>query len=247
MENKNALEVKNVSLYYEFVQSKSIKREVISSLKIWKKKEKLKTHRALNDLSFELKKGDTVGIIGRNGAGKSTLLRLIGGIFEPNEGEIDTFGNKVSLLALGTGFQAELSGIENIYLNGLLLGLTKKYVDEKLEDIIAFADIGAFIYNPVRTYSSGMLTRLAFSIAIYVNPDILLIDEVIGVGDEEFQRKSSKEIQRMIHSDKTVIMVSHSMGYLKQHCNKILWLEKGSKVMYGETEEVIQKYLELTK
>lgn len=247
MNKQLTLKVEGVKLQYEFVQNKSIKRELISNLKFWKKNEKRVSYQALNDVSFDAYKGDTIGIIGRNGAGKSTLLRVIAGVFKPMEGNVEIYSQNVSLLALGTGFQAELSGVENIYLNGLLLGLNKKQIKERMREIIDFSELGEFINYPVRTYSSGMLSRLAFSTAIHIDPDILLIDEIIGVGDEEFKRKSSERIKNMIESDKTVVIVSHSMQFIKDMCNKVLWLEKGNVIKYGETEEVIKEYLDATR
>ncbi len=247
MEKKLALIVNDVSLNYEFVQSKSIKREIVSKFKFWKKENKTKSIQALKNISFEINKGDSVGIIGRNGAGKSTLLRVIAGIFKPESGQINIENQKVSLLALGTGFQQELSGVENIYLNGLLLGLSRKEIKSRMKDIIEFSQLGEFINYPVRTYSSGMRSRLAFSTASHVDPDILLIDEVIGVGDEEFKRKSSERIMNLISSERTVVIVSHNLAYVKEMCDKTVWLEKGEMVMFGDTEKVVEAYISETR
>lgn len=237
-----ALKVENVSLSYEFMQSKGIKQTILNFYKLNEKKPKKIKYDALKNVSFEVKHGDVVGIIGKNGAGKSTLLKIVAGVFSPNNGKLETYGQKVSLLALGTGFQNELTGIENIYLNGLLLGLSKKEIDKRKRNIIDFADIGEFIYRPVSTYSSGMVARLAFSIAIYIDPDILLIDEIVGVGDKDFKEKSSLKVQEQINSGKTVLIVSHSLSYIKEQCNKVLWLEKGEVIMYGDKVEVLNAY-----
>lgn len=220
----------------------SLKQE-LGNLFSKKKERAVKEVWALKNLTFEIEKGQTVGIIGSNGAGKSTLLKVVGKIFEPDSGIVDTGNQSVSLLALGTGFQGELSGIENIYSNGLLLGLSKKEIDEKLEDIIDFAGVGEFIEHPLKAYSSGMRARLAFSIACHVEPDILLIDEVLGVGDQNFKEKSGNKIKELINSERTVLLVSHSLSVMRELCDKVIWIEKGELKGYGETNEVLDNYL----
>lgn len=237
-----ALKVENLNLKYKFVRNMSLKQEIGRVLRR-RNESAIKEVWALKNLSFTIEKGQTVGIIGSNGAGKSTLLKVIAKIFEPDTGSIDTGDQSVSLLALGTGFQGELSGIENIYSNGLLLGLSKKEIDEKLQDIIEFSGVGEFIDHPLKAYSSGMRARLAFSIACYVEPDILLIDEVLGVGDQNFMEKSNKKIKEIIHSDRTVLLVSHSLPVMRELCDKVLWLDKGELKGFGDTEEMISQYL----
>jgi len=182
----------------------------------------------LSDISFDLHRGETVGIIGRNGAGKSTLLRLIAGILEPDRGQIINHGARVSLLSLGVGFVPHLSGKQNAMLSGMLLGLRRQEIARRMEAIIEFSGLGHFINQPLHTYSSGMRARLGFSVAIQVDPDVLLIDEVLGVGDEEFRTKSTSEMKRLIKSDKTVVLVSHSLPTVKELCDRAVWIEEGS-------------------
>lgn len=241
--NRKTVTVTNVGLTYKFMKSRSIKNEILSSVKFWKKRSKKQPFRALNNINFEISEGDVVAVIGNNGAGKSTLLRLLAGIYRPDgDGVIDTHGNNCALLALGAGFNPNLTGVENIYINGLLLGMTRKEIKENIRDIISYSELGDFIDNPVKTYSSGMKSRLSFSIVTKFKPDILLIDEVLGVGDKGFREKSSKTINELITSGKTVIIVSHRMNYLKKMCNKCIWLEKGEIVMYDEIQKVVSEY-----
>jgi lipopolysaccharide transport system ATP-binding protein len=196
----------------------------------------------LNDISFDLHRGETVGIIGRNGVGKSTLLRLIAGILEPDSGKIINHGARISLLSLGAGFVPHLSGRQNAILSGMLLGLHRSEIAEKMEAIIEFSDLGQFIDQPLRNYSAGMRARLGFSVAIQVDPDVLLIDEVLGVGDEAFRKKSSTEMKRLIKSDKTVVLVSHSLPIVKELCDKVVWIENGFIKASGKTETVLELY-----
>jgi len=197
---------------------------------------------ALRHVSFTVSKGDTIGVIGRNGSGKSTLLRVIGGIYPPDEGEVSVQGSVSTQFSLGAGFETELSGIENIYLNGILMGLSKKYIDSVLDDIIGFADIGEFINMPVKTYSTGMETRLGFAIAIHVHRDIVLIDEILVVGDAEFRKKCDERLDKIM-GERTILLVSHDMNAIRRFANKVIWLDKGQIVAQGEPEEVIQRYL----
>lgn len=198
----------------------------------------------LNDISFDIHRGETIGVIGRNGVGKSTLLRLIAGILEPDVGRIVNHGARVSLLSLGVGFVPHLSGRENAMLSGMLLGLRKNEIAQKMDAILEFSGLGDFFDQALHTYSSGMRARLGFSVAIQVDPDVLLIDEVLGVGDEEFRTKSTAEMKRLIKSDKTVVLVSHSLPTVKELCNKTVWIEEGVVANYGDTETVLKLYTE---
>lgn len=197
---------------------------------------------ALRHVSFTVERGQTVGIIGRNGSGKSTLLRVIAGIYPPDEGKVYVDGEVTTLFSLGTGFNPELSGRDNIYLSGLLIGLTKDKIDEIIDDIIEFAELGDFIDMPVRTYSSGMHSRLGFAIAIHSHKDIVLIDEILGAGDVAFRQKADVEMSRII-GEKTVLLVSHDMSSIKRFAHKVIWLDKGSIAAMGEPKEVIEQYL----
>lgn len=200
---------------------------------------------ALNEVSFSLNAGETLGIIGANGAGKSTLLRLIAGITEPDRGQIwRQKGISASLLALNVGFKPELSGRENVVIGGLLLGLSLKKIRHLMDEIYAFSELGDFFERPVGTYSTGMRARLGFAVAIHADPDILLIDEVLGVGDERFKLKSHQAMQEKIRAKKTVVLVSHSMQAISSLCDRVLWLHHGRSVACGPTEQVIGQYLE---
>lgn len=197
-----------------------------------------------SNISFDLHRGETVGIIGRNGAGKSTLLRLIAGIHEPDVGRIVNHGARVSLLSLGVGFIPHLSGRQNAMLSGMLLGLRKQQIAQRMDAIIEFSGLGGFIDQPLRTYSSGMRARLGFSVAIQVDPDVLLIDEVLGVGDQEFREKSTTEMKRLIKSDKTVVLVSHNLPTVRELCDKVVWIENGDVKQLGETGIVLDRYVQ---
>jgi lipopolysaccharide transport system ATP-binding protein len=201
---------------------------------------------ALNNVSFEVKKGETFGIIGQNGSGKSTLLKIISNVLSPSSGEVLVNGKVSSLLELGTGFNPELSGIENVYFNGTLLGFTKEEMDSKLDEILSFADIGEFIRQPVKTYSSGMYVRLAFSVATQIDPDILIVDEALSVGDMFFQAKCISRMKKMIDNEgTTLLLVSHTMDTVKALCSKAILLNKGQMLMNGSAVDVAQKYFEL--
>lgn len=239
----NIIEAKNLNIKYTFIQSMNFRNSIFGRFKKGGEK-RAKTVHALKDLTFDIERGKTIGLIGGNGAGKSTLLRVFANVYEPDSGEIQINTNSVSLLALGAGFQNDLPGIDNIYLNGILLGLKKHEVDEKIDEIIEFAEIGDFINAPLRTYSSGMRTKLAFSIASHVEPELLLIDEVFSVGDARFKKKSDKKIRSLINENRTVIMVSHSLGVIEDLCDEVIWLEKGSIIETGETKRVLKNYRE---
>jgi lipopolysaccharide transport system ATP-binding protein len=197
---------------------------------------------ALKDVSFDLYQGDTLGVIGRNGVGKSTLLRLMAGIMQPTRGELINYGHQASLLSMQLGFIYYLSGRENAILSGMIMGLRKREILQRIDSIIEFAELGDFIDQPIATYSSGMLARLGFAVAFQVDPDILLIDEILGVGDAEFYQKSAKMMQEKIHSNKTIVFVSHHAGLIQQLCNRAVWIENGVSRMTGETKDVLAEY-----
>lgn len=241
--SENAIEVRNLKLYYRSMQAYSIRDNLFRF-----KRNRKEVFEALKGISFDVPKGQILGIIGQNGSGKSTLLRTIGGIFSPDEGSVELFGHTVSLLSIGVGFQPQQTGRTNIMLSGLLLGFTEEQVREKMEEIIDFADLGGFIDRPVRTYSSGMYSKLAFSITAVLETDIMLIDEVLSVGDEQFKKKSFQKMKSLISDEnRTVLIVSHSLGAIKELCHKVLWLHQGEIKMFGEPDEIIAEYQNDTK
>lgn len=235
-----ALEVNNVVVDYY-----SIKRRQLKEIFKLNKKEKF---RALDSITFKVNKGEVLGIIGQNGSGKSTLLKTIANIFEPDSGSINSFGNKVGLLSLGAGFDNNLSGYENIFLSGMLLGYNKKYIKSIINEIIEFSELKEFIYKPVGTYSSGMYSKLSFAIAAFFEKDIILIDEVLSVGDIHFKEKSSNKIKELISDkEKTVIIVSHSISTVKDLCDRIIWLDEGKIMDQGEPKQILKEYKEFMK
>lgn len=197
---------------------------------------------ALSHVSFSVQKGETIGLIGHNGAGKSTLLKIISGILKPSEGRVVCRGNVVPMLELGSGFDYDLTGRENIFLNGAILGNTKEFLESKYDDIVAFSELGQFINTPIRNYSSGMLARLAFSIASLVEPDILIVDEILSVGDADFQKKSRSRMTELMSGGTTVLFVSHSLDQIKEMCSRCIWLEHGSIQMEGSADSVCDAY-----
>ena len=197
---------------------------------------------ALDHVSFKVERGETLGLIGHNGAGKSTMLKVISGILKPTEGNVTVRGNVVPMLELGSGFDLDLTGRENIYLNGAIMGYDKEFLDEKYSDIVEFSELGQFIEVPIRNYSSGMLARLAFSIASLVDPEILIVDEILSVGDAAFQEKSRARMMEMMGGGTTVLFVSHSLDQIREMCQHVLWLEHGVVKMYGETEDICHAY-----
>jgi len=201
---------------------------------------------ALRHVSFTVERGETVGIIGRNGSGKSTLLRVIAGVYPPDEGKVSVDGEVSTLFSLGTGFSPELSGRDNIYLDGIMIGLTKNQIDGIIDVIIEFAELGEFIDLPVRIYSSGMRARLGFAIAMHSDKDIVLIDEIMGAGDAAFRQKADAEMDRIM-GERTVLLVSHSMATIEKHANRVIWLNKGVIAGMGEPKEVIEQYLAASK
>ncbi len=234
-----SVKVENLVIRYKSLKYASIQRN------FFQKHEKRSSYTAINNISFEVEKGEIFGLTGRNGSGKSTLLRAIGGMLAPDSGKIDIGNQSVALLAIGVGFKPEMTGRENIYIAGLLLGFSQKEIYEKEEEIIDFAELEEFIDMPVRTYSSGMYSRLGFAITATLETDIVLIDEVLSVGDERFQKKSYEKMKQLINNkDKTVIICAHNSTLLRDLCDRVLWLEKGEIVKLGEAEEVLKEYHE---
>lgn len=238
MEREIALEVKDLHISYKCLKSFSIKKSLLHL-----KKADAKVYEAVRGVSFSVPKGEILGIVGKNGSGKSTMLRAIAGIFSPDTGSIDLKGNSVSLLSIGVGFQPKLTGRENIVLSGMLLGFSEAQVREKMDEIIEFANLGDFIDMPVKTYSSGMHSKLAFSITAILEADIMLIDEVLSVGDAKFKKKSYNKMKELIsNEDRTVLIVSHSSETLQELCTSVLWLHEGEMKMIGKPEEVLPAY-----
>ena len=235
---KNAIEVSDVKLRYRCLRTFSIRQSLFSL-----KKSKRESFEALHGVSFEIEKGEIVGVIGRNGSGKSTLLRAIAGIFAPDEGSIELSTPSVSLLSIGVGFQRHLTGRENVMLSGMLLGFQEEEIKEKMDEIIAFAEIGDFIDRPVKTYSSGMFAKLAFSITAILETDIMLIDEILSLGDAKFKNKSYEKMKELIFDhNRTVMIVSHNPDTVRKLCSRVLWLHQGQVMKYGKTEEVLKEY-----
>lgn len=206
------------------------------------KKNRFKDHRALDHVSLEVKKGETVGIIGTNGSGKSTILKIITGVLSPTSGDVEVNGRISALLELGAGFNMEYSGIENVYLNGMMMGFTKEEMDERLDDILTFADIGDFVNQPCKTYSSGMFVRLAFAVAINIDPEILIVDEALSVGDVFFQAKCYKKFEDFKAQGKTIIFVSHDISSVAKYCDRVILLNKGVKLSEGNPKDTINLY-----
>lgn len=238
---QDIIQVNNITVRYKIANDRvsSLKEFVIKKIK---KSITEKDFLALDNVSFTVEKGDVVGVVGRNGAGKSTLLKVVSGIQKPASGNIVLNGMVVPMLELGAGFDMELSGKENVYLNGAVLGYSKEFLDEKYNDILEFSELGDFINMPVRNYSSGMVARLAFSIASMVNPEILIVDEVLSVGDENFQRKSKNRMIELMSGGSTVLFVSHNIKQIEEICNKAVWLEHGKVVMTGPSDVVCAEY-----
>ena len=239
--SKTAIEVDNVSMKF------NLSREKVDSLKDYIFKTIMREIQynefwALKNVSFSVEKGDRVGILGLNGAGKSTLLKVISGVFKTTEGHVDKHGKMVPLLELGAGFDPQYTGKENIYLYGAMLGYTKKFIDSKYDEIVEFSELQKFMDVPVKNYSSGMKSRLGFSIATVVEPKILILDEVLSVGDAKFRKKSEKKIMSMFDSGVTVLFVSHSLEQVQRLCNKAMILEKGKLIAYGDIDPISEQY-----
>lgn len=245
--SNNAVEVRNIkkSFYLPNHKNDSIKRAITQAFK--KKDKGGNTFNALNGISFDIEKGDFFGILGRNGSGKSTLLKIIAQIYQPTSGSVKTQGKVVSFIELGVGFKPELSGRENVYLNGALLGFSRKEIDAMYDDIVEFAELEKFMGQKLKNYSSGMKVRLAFSVAIRAKADILILDEVLAVGDAAFQKKCNDYFKTLKDEHKTVILVTHSMGNVKEFCNKAIVIEKGKIAFEGGAEEAAEAYMNLFK
>lgn len=234
-----ALTVDNVCIEYRILSNITVQKS------LFKKKSRTEIFEAVKNVSFELEEGEILGIIGKNGSGKSTLLKSIAGVFSPNAGKIDLHGHSISLMALGVGFKDQLSGRENIILSGMLLGFSEDEILSRMDEIIEFAELGDFIDKPVRTYSSGMHSKLAFAITAMLETDIMLVDEVLSVGDERFRKKSLAKMKSLIaDQDRTVVIVSHSIETLREFCDKVLWIHDGETIEYGATNTVLEHYLE---
>ena len=241
MDKTNAIEVRNMSKQFkvEYDKANTLKTKLI----FWNRK-KPEFHQVLNNINLNIKKGETVALIGVNGSGKSTLLKLMTKIIYPTKGTIETDGKLTSLLELGAGFHPDFTGRENIYFNASIFGLTKKEIDARIDDIIEFSELGEFIDNPIRTYSSGMYMRLAFSVAINVDAEILLIDEILAVGDQHFQEKCYNKLRELRDSNKTIVIVTHSLEVVKDLCTRVIWIYKGELRLDGDPTYVVDEYLE---
>lgn len=237
-----AIRVNDVSKLYKLYDKPSDRFKEALGLS---KEQKYKEHYALHNVSFDVKKGETVGIIGTNGSGKSTILKIITGVLNPTSGNVDIKGRISALLELGAGFNMEYTGLENVYLNGTMIGFTKEEIDAKLDDILSFADIGDFVYQPVKTYSSGMFVRLAFAVAINIDPEILIVDEALSVGDVFFQAKCYKKFEEFKKMGKTILMVSHDLGSIAKYCDKVILLNQGKKLEEGEPKKIVDMYKKL--
>lgn len=238
--NDYAIRVDNVSKLYKLYDKPSDRFK--EALGLAGKKKLYKEHYALHNLSFDIKKGECVGIIGTNGAGKSTILKIITGVLNPTEGNVHIDGRISALLELGAGFNQEYTGIENVYVNGTMIGFTREEIDEKMDDILSFADIGDFIYQPVKTYSSGMFVRLAFAVAINIEPEILIVDEALSVGDVFFQNKCYRKFEEFKAQGKTILFVSHDLSSISKYCDRVVLMNKGQKMSEGLPKDMIDLY-----
>lgn len=235
------IQIQDVTMRFRMSNDRimSLKEFVTTALR---GKLKYKEFEALKHVSFTVNRGETVGIIGRNGSGKSTILKIISGIMKPTEGSVSVDGNIVPMLELGSGFDMDLTGRENIFLNGAILGYTEEFLKAKFDEIVAFSELGEFIDVPIRNYSSGMLMRLAFSVAAMVEPEVLIADEILAVGDEAFQYKSLNRMKEMMSGGTTVLLVSHSLDQIREVCDRVVWLDHGNVKMIGDVTEVCDAY-----
>lgn len=241
MNKENAVELRNVEMHFNMSKEKleSLKEYF---LKLVKRQLHFEDFVAVDDVSFDIKKGDVFGIVGLNGCGKSTTLKIISGILKPTKGTVNTSGVIAPLIELGAGFDMDLTARENIYLNGSVLGHSKKFMDEKFEEIVEFSEMREFLDVPMKNYSSGMVARIGFAIATVTTPDILIVDEILAVGDFQFQDKCEQRINKMIEDGTTVIIVSHSIEQIERLCNRCVWLEKGKIRMLGDAKEICDAY-----
>lgn len=240
---ENMIEVKNVSMKFNLGIEKgfSLKQGFVD---MFKKKEKINNDFwALKNINFDVEKGEVVGFIGSNGAGKSTLLKVIAGVMKPTKGKVSVYGNICPMIELGAGFDSQLTARENIYLNGAVMGYSKEFINSKFDEIVSFSELSEFLDVPIQNFSSGMIARLAFSIATIVDPEILIVDEILSVGDMAFQKKSEEKMLNMINGGTTVLFVSHSIDQIRNMCNKVVWIEKGEVQAIGG-KEVCDKYIE---
>lgn len=240
---KNMIEVKNVSMKFNLGIEKgfSLKQGFVD---MFKKKEKINNDFwALKNVNFDVEKGEVVGFVGSNGAGKSTLLKVIAGVMKPTKGKVSVYGNICPMIELGAGFDSQLTARENIYLNGAVMGYSKEFINSKFDEIVSFSELSEFLDVPIQNFSSGMIARLAFSIATIVDPEILIVDEILSVGDMAFQKKSEEKMLNMINGGTTVLFVSHSIDQIRNMCNKVVWIEKGEIQAIGG-KEVCDKYIE---
>lgn len=240
--SEKAITVSNVTKIYKLYDKPTDRfKEALG----FSRKKLYKEHYALNDVSFHVNKGETVGIIGTNGSGKSTILKIITGVLNPSMGEVNIDGRISALLELGAGFNMEYTGIENIYLNGTMMGFSKEEIDGRLQSILDFADIGDFVYQPVKTYSSGMFVRLAFAVSINIDPDILIVDEALSVGDVFFQVKCYHKFEEFKKMGKTILFVSHDLGSISKYCDRVILLNKGEKVSEGNPKEIVDEFKQI--
>ena len=242
---ERVIKVDHVSKVYKIYNDP--KDRIKEALGIGRDKQYHKKYYALKDLSFEIGKGEIVGVVGRNGSGKSTILKILTGVLNPTDGDVAIEGKVAALLELGAGFNMEYSGMKNIYLNAAMMRVSKEEIEKKIPEILAFADIGDYIHQPVKTYSSGMFVRLAFAVAINVDPDILIVDEALAVGDARFQLKCMDKFTEFVERGKTILFVTHDVNAVKRFCNRAIWLNKGELIMDGNTDEVTDHYLDFLK
>lgn len=240
-EKQRVVRVSDVSMRFRLTENRATSMKEFVTRKL---RGDIKTQEfwALNNINFDVYKGEVLGIIGRNGSGKSTLLKIISGIMKPTKGTVEAAGRVAPMLELGSGFDMDMSGRENIFLNGAILGYDEDFLKEKYEEIVEFSELGMFIDTPIRNYSSGMLARLAFSVATIVVPEILIVDEILSVGDENFQNKSHEKMMELMSGGTTVLFVSHNMQQIRDMCTRVLWIDGGDQKMIGPVEEVCDMY-----
>lgn len=247
IDNNVMIDAKNISMKFNLGIEKgfSIKQFFVDLLSFKRRKKVKNDFYALADVNFQVKRGEVIGLIGSNGAGKSTLLKVVAGVMKPTKGKIEVKGNVCPMIELGAGFDYDLTARENIYLNGAILGYSKEFIEKKFNEIIDFSELSDFLDVPVKNFSSGMIARLAFSIATIVDPEVLIVDEILSVGDLAFQQKSEEKMKSMIGGGTTVLYVSHSIDSIKSLCDRVIWLEHGKIVEIGDPRVVCKKYQEL--